>query len=476
MNGQKKKSSESRKTLLPQLRNFCKRKKQRIKKIGTFDKKYRGPLIRIVIVIALLIVPMLFYLNDFSYSYNGRIHLRLYQWPWSKRILVLDHSESILLNEANHRILPPGPAYDYLPLDVIGKTDLKEYSAILISSHYFDFENDYDPNCISKINDYVRNGGTLIVLLHYNYDWLEKPIKFEKRHITSVALGDLNHPYFEEVGKNPEYKLQLIHRIENNKGIQVGDGFLYPAYGVFSDHLEDALILDEASQEPILVATEFGSGKLFLAACPWDYHFYRTDVPEEFAFTEADLFYHAILWALSRKDTTPTLPPFEIKLTEGAFRDFLMFLGLSCFITQILLKPNFDKYPLLCKLRKAAPIFILLILPFTGLLITLLHAEMNNYYDRVYQNDRDFDGFPDQNESIVEADGLISHLRKAQRNHYGYSVLIFLFIISGIFGITPKLPQNPFQEYSQWPDVVVIITLTLVFMILRLIIFALDIL
>lgn len=475
MNEQKKKPPESKKILFPQLRNFCEKRKQTTRRMETSDKKYRKSLIRTVIIMALLIVLILFNWTDYPYSFNGRIQLRGYQSSLSDKILVLDHSESILLNEAKHRILPPGPAYDYFSLDVIGKMDLREYSAILISSHFFDFENNYDPNCISKINDYVRNGGTLIVLLHYSYDWLEKPIKFEKRHITSVILGDLNHSYFDEIERNPKYKLQLIHRIENNKGLQIGDGFLYPAYGVFSDHLEDALILDEVSQEPILVATGFGSGKLFLAACPWDYHFYRTDVPDEFAFTDADLFYHAILWALSRKDTTPTLPPFEIMPTEGAFRDFLMLLFLSFIITQILWMRKLDKHPLSCKLLKAAPIFILFILLFATLFVFLLHVEMNKYYDRVYQNDRDFDGLPDQNESIVDVDGLISDLRKAQRNHYGYSALLFLLMISGIFEITMRLPENPFQEYNQWPVVVAIMILTQFFMILRLVIFVLNV-
>ena len=401
-----------------------------------------------IAVFFLILIPA-FYIGYLAENSQDRNYPLGYVLSKEKNILILKYPDSILMNNIISGILPPGAKYHFvLPSDV-EKLDLMKYDLILIPSHFFDFEYKYNPSFMSKIHDYVEDGGSLIVLLQYNYDWLATPVKFEKRTVTSVTTEDLNHSFFDKMKHTFIPDMHVIQSIKKLRASQARDGFIYPAYGVFSNYSGNGLILDSATQKPVIINMSAGDGKIFLIASSWDYHFYRTDIPDSFANEEAILYYYAILWAL---DSDKPLIAYQI-FPIG------MQMVLIPFLFSLIISSLFESNK---ELIKYSIFFILIIGIFASIFMGLLYSEMNTYYDKVYLMDKNFDGFPDQSNNIIDMDGLVSDFGKAQKYHYLYSIFFYLSIISLPFGAILHLTKNWFEEYK-WGGQIIF---TIVFMLL----------
>ncbi|MCK4797866.1 MAG: hypothetical protein KAT05_10810 [Spirochaetes bacterium] len=378
----------------------------------------------------------------------------------NEKIMVLEYSEAILINEANHKILPPGATYDFISADDIENRNLNEYKIILIPSHFFDFEGDNKQN-YSKLNYYVKNGGSLIVLLQYNYDWLELPIKFERKLITSITSGNLNHTYYNKIMEHPTEGKYIIQQINKLNALAVHDGFVYPAYGFFYNFTGDALVLAKHSSKPTMVTMQSGSGKIMLIASPWDYHFYRTDIPKDFAYEESKLYYYAILWGLNKQ------PPVVAYQIVPIGMQILLISIISSMLAVNLLSES--KRNLTKNLLKLIPVIITSIGVIAILFTGLSHSEMNKYYDQTYLTDKDFDGLADTSSNIIDMDGLISNFENAQGYHYIYSIFLYLSIIATPFGIFLQYNKNKIQE-KRWKSRILHITFILGYLLLGLII------
>jgi hypothetical protein len=383
--------------------------------------------------------------------------------PSDAKIMVLRYPDSVLMNEfVVNQLLPSGGDYEFVSITDIGRTDLNKYKIVLIPSHLFDFQEAGNLSGLSMISRYVNEGGSLVILLHYNYDWLDIPIEFERRSVLSLELGNTSHPYFGAMMALPITHEAVIQDIRGLNASQVGDAFLCPAYGLFLSNEGEALILDTASQKPIMVAMRVGLGRIILIASPWDYQFYRTDIPDQYATEIAYLYYYAILWELNAR------PPLALYMFVPDPLWLLPFLLVGSFATSVAwLKPVRKAMP---HVLANLPILILIAGAFSSIFTAILYSEMNRYYDRVYATDKNLDGFPDQSSSITDMEALVSDFSKAREFQYVYSILLYLSIVTVPVGAVEHLIRDWLQKTEAGNMVILGTTITAIYLIIGLLV------